>query len=433
MRLTRILAAAALVLLVTNLGLAQSLLDKVESQLKGVIGGAAGAAAPADAAAEKPYLGFVPNEEIKDGKGVLIVSVTPGGPAELGGLKGGDRITAVDGKAVTNLDQFDAIYNTAVVGQKLRMTVDRAGKLQSLTVTLAARPARAEEPGEAPAEPALTDPTPRPALTDPSPRRAPLDPLLPSADPAAPAAPAPLSPIRSKPLEATPAEPAPLDLGTPPATPEPPVPGVTDDPLPAETSGRPSLGITVVPLTAEARVAYSLPVTRGALIANVRPGSPADTAGLPVGGTIVAIDGRKIDSADELVAAIRAYRPGQEVEIRYYDGPQLATKTVRLAPAAAGIVAAPGATPPGVGPGAADAPLGLRLGGTDRPLLSRVERAVEGFTNPRGASTVYDPAEMAALRDQVLSLEEEIKSLTERVKLLEAKLSNSAPAANPQP
>jgi S1-C subfamily serine protease len=452
-------AAFAAALLIASYASAQTLLDRVEGALKSKPAPAAAAPAAAAPAAEapKPYLGFVPNETINDGKGVRVDGVTKGGPAETGGLKAGDLITAIDGKPVKNLDDFDALYATTTVGQKLRVTVERGLKPQSLTITLAKRPATAagavgDEPGEAPpAEPplTLTDPaatTPKPAL---DPLATPADPLATPADPSA-STPKPSAPIRSKPAATKP-----LDLGAPPAdpatppatldplaTPVPPEPGDTTPP--ATLGGRPSLGITVVPLTDEARAAYGLSVRRGALITNVRPGSPADTAGLPIGGVVVALDGKRIDTADDLVGMIRAGRVGEEIELTYYDGPNLARKSLRLAPAASGLVASPGAIPPGVGPPSstaprATAPLDLNLGGTDRPLLNKVEQLVEGITSPRtapgsiarGPSTVYNPSEMAALRDHVLSLETTINALEERIKLLEAKLGTAAPAANP--
>jgi hypothetical protein len=343
------------------------------------------------------------------------------------------------------------------------MTVERAAKAQTLTITLGTRPAAAaisDEPGEAPAaEPAFTDPAarpkPRPAssappitLTDPA--AAATKPALdPSAAPADPLDTTPKTPIRSKPAETKP-----LDLGLPPADVPAAAPGALDPlaapgaaPLPADTlptpaaMGRPSLGITVVPLTDEARAAYGLSVRRGALITAVRPGSPADTAGVPVGGVVVALDGKRVDTADELVAAIRTRPVGTEVELTYYEGADLARKSLRLAPAAAGIAAAPGVGLPPTGGLTPSAPLDLKLGGPDRPLLNKVEQLVEGITSPRtapgalprGPSTVYDPSEMAALRDHVLQLEEKITALEERVKLLEAKLGADAPAANPAP
>jgi membrane-associated protease RseP (regulator of RpoE activity) len=454
MYVNRLLAALSVVLFAGqlapgNLASGQGALDRLEATLLQTKPAttAPGAAAP------QPYLGFTPNEKIDDGKGVRVDEVKKGGPAELGGLKAGDLITAMDGKPVKNLDDFDAIFNKTTVGQKLAIAVDRAGKRQTLLVTLGTKPgaaaaAVADEPGEATtAEPPLTlndpaTPTPKPAL---DPLETPADPPATPTTPTRPAAPIRSRPAEPKPLDlgAPPAEAADADpadtaprVGDPPATLDPLDPaGAIPAPLPTPTTaGRPSLGITVVPLTEEARATYGLTVRRGALITNVRPGSPADTAGLPVGGVVVALDGKRIDTADELVSAIRVGRVGQEIELTYYQGDDLARKTVRLAPAAAGIAAAPTGAPPVRGGG-----IDLGIGGADRPLLNKVENLVEGITNPRtapgaiprGPSTVYDPAEMAALRSTVLSLEEKVTALEERIKLLEAKLGNEPPVGNP--
>lgn len=454
MCLKPIVAAVTALLLVANLAAAQTALDRLESTLN---------TRAAPAATPQPYLGFVPNETIEDGKGVHVESVSKGGPAELGGLKGGDLITAIDGKPVKNLTDFDAIYSSARVGQKLSVTIERAAKIQKLTITLAARPAATspaigDAPGEAPAaDPSLLDPAAAPTLTPPA-----TSPPLSLADPAASPATPPLDPLaapadslrspRAAPIRSTPAAEAPLELGAVPGNPAAPsgldpLPAPEGSLLPEEGSpaaSKPSLGVKVVELTDQARAAYSLSVRRGALITYIRPGSPADTAGLPLGGVVVALDGKRIDTADQLVGAISARRVGTEIELTYYDGPNLARKNVRLAPAPTALVADPGADPStglsasGAAPGA---PLDLKLGGSGRPLLNKVEQLVEGITSPRtapgaiprGPSTVYDPSEMAALRSQVLELEEKVTSLEERIKLLESKLGADAPAANPVP
>lgn len=49
----------------------------------------------------------------------------------------------------------------------------------------------------------------------------------------------------------------------------------------------------------------------------VTPGGPADKAGLKPGDIIVAIDGKRVNSADELIVAIRARQPGDVVTLTY--------------------------------------------------------------------------------------------------------------------
>jgi len=53
----------------------------------------------------------------------------------------------------------------------------------------------------------------------------------------------------------------------------------------------------------------------GVLVANVIPGSPADSAGLRAGDRVLAVDGEESHTADELTARVRATRPGEEIEM----------------------------------------------------------------------------------------------------------------------
>src|SRR5262249_48657463 len=150
--------------------------------------------------------------------------------------------------------------------------------------------------------------------------------------PAVPPALSPAAPSSTLPSLPTPStiRSRPLDQASPPPEPAPAEPSVASPRLSPSTSspsspviggtGGASLGIMVDEMNDEARTAYGLTVRRGALITSVKPDSPADRAGLPVGGLVVAFDGRRIDSPDDLVGAIRSARPGQEVELGYYQG-----------------------------------------------------------------------------------------------------------------
>ena len=99
------------------------------------------------------------------------------------------------------------------------------------------------------------------------------------------------------------------------------------------------MGITVEPFTEQTRGASTVPVRRGAIITAIKPGSPAANADLPLGAVIVAIDGKRVDSSEDLVSAIRAVRPGQEVELTYYEGDRLSRKPIRLVAAIAMLTA----------------------------------------------------------------------------------------------
>jgi S1-C subfamily serine protease len=88
--------------------------------------------------------------------GALVEKVASGSPAAKAGLKGGDQtvtvqghdftlggdvITKVDGKAVNTFDDLIAFLSTKNPGDKVTLTVERAGKTRDVTVTLSERPA----------------------------------------------------------------------------------------------------------------------------------------------------------------------------------------------------------------------------------------------------------------------------------------------------
>ena len=61
-------------------------------------------------------------------------------------------------------------------------------------------------------------------------------------------------------------------------------------------------------------------VNGGVTIASVSPNGPAESAGLKVGDTIIAVDGKKIKTGDELVNEISSRKPGTKAAITYVRG-----------------------------------------------------------------------------------------------------------------
>ncbi|TDC88374.1 PDZ domain-containing protein [Actinomadura sp. 7K507] len=57
--------------------------------------------------------------------------------------------------------------------------------------------------------------------------------------------------------------------------------------------------------------------TSGALVAEVVPGTPAETAGIPVGAAIITFAGRAVDSADSLTTLMLAHHPGDVVQVQW--------------------------------------------------------------------------------------------------------------------
>lgn len=74
-------------------------------------------------------------------RGLLVVAVTDGGPAEGGGLLLGDVIVELDGQAVTSVDRLISLLTAATIGRAVVLRVLRGGAQKDITVTVAERPA----------------------------------------------------------------------------------------------------------------------------------------------------------------------------------------------------------------------------------------------------------------------------------------------------
>src|SRR5690349_2817907 len=76
----------------------------------------------------------------------------------------------------------------------------------------------------------------------------------------------------------------------------------------AELARRPVLGAAIAPLPDAARAAQNVPAGQGVLLANVLPGLSAEGAGLNTGDILLALDGKTITSAADVVAAVRVHK-----------------------------------------------------------------------------------------------------------------------------
>ncbi len=74
------------------------------------------------------------------------------------------------------------------------------------------------------------------------------------------------------------------------------------------------LGVTLGDLTSDVRQQYNIPDTvKGAAIAEVRPGSPADDAGLAPGDVILEVNRRPVQDAQSAVDAVHAAPEGKDI------------------------------------------------------------------------------------------------------------------------
>ena len=86
------------------------------------------------------------------------------------------------------------------------------------------------------------------------------------------------------------------------------------------------LGITV----RDAATTEGAEITDGAEIQEITNGSAADDAGLEQGDVITRIDDHLVNGSDSLVATVRSYRPGDEVEVTYERDGETDTTTLTL-------------------------------------------------------------------------------------------------------
>jgi serine protease Do len=102
---------------------------------------------PSNAVTPAPWLGMVGQADEEAGtKGVRVMAIAPGSPAEKAGLKANSDkaqahlIVAVDGRPVDSPDKLADAIGKHAVGDKVKLLVLEAGKLHDVEVALRAAP-----------------------------------------------------------------------------------------------------------------------------------------------------------------------------------------------------------------------------------------------------------------------------------------------------
>ena len=85
------------------------------------------------------YFGSIPDMAAGEIQGERITGVTPGSPADLGGIKAGDVIVEFAGKPVTDLETYSQAMYGHKPGDVVKVVVLRDGTRLALTVTLGHR------------------------------------------------------------------------------------------------------------------------------------------------------------------------------------------------------------------------------------------------------------------------------------------------------
>ncbi|MEM1225744.1 MAG: PDZ domain-containing protein [Planctomycetota bacterium] len=71
---------------------------------------------------------------------LVILQIEPGSPAEKGGIRIRDQITAIGGESVHSIDEFKQAFTQVSVGDEVKVSVSRDGNPMSLRVQLIQRP-----------------------------------------------------------------------------------------------------------------------------------------------------------------------------------------------------------------------------------------------------------------------------------------------------
>jgi S1-C subfamily serine protease len=87
------------------------------------------------------YLGVTMSPATGGGDGALVQEVAQGSPADKAGLRVGDLVVAIDGKAVQSYSDLGARIRAHKPGDKVTLKVVRDGNETTITATLAQRPA----------------------------------------------------------------------------------------------------------------------------------------------------------------------------------------------------------------------------------------------------------------------------------------------------
>ena len=124
----------------------------VDDQSSGSVNAGVGFAVPSDTvktvvdsliagkAVQHAYLG-VSVGNASTGSGAQVGTVRSGGPAATAGLKQGDVVTAIDGKAIADANALTAAVGAHQPGDTIKVTVKRDGSTVQVTVKLGTRPA----------------------------------------------------------------------------------------------------------------------------------------------------------------------------------------------------------------------------------------------------------------------------------------------------
>jgi serine protease Do len=139
------------------------------------------------------------------------------------------------------------------------------------------------------------------------------------------------------------------------------------------------IGVTIQDLDANTAKALDVKDAKGALVASVLEGQPADKAGVKAGDVIVEVNGSGVDDSATLLRRIASLNPGDKTKLTVLRGGKKQTLTVTLGERDAKNLAQQGKPQPGKEGGASSSEVGLSL----RPVTPQEAEAL-GLDKPIG-------------------------------------------------
>ena len=228
-------------------------------------------------------------------RGVAVDKVSDNSPAQAAGLKAGDVILRFDGEDVTGVRKLSRLVSEVDPGHQVKLTISRNGYEQEITATLAKRPMTEFQNGN------FTFPQMNGAMPD-------LKNLQQLKD---------LPQFKSMP-----------DLKNMPEGPQVwSFPGGQGQSYILRAGEGRVIGVSVTGLSKQ--LAEHFHVAGGALVSEVRDGSPAAKAGLRAGDIITEIDSKQVTNEMDLIKSINEKKDGNVAVTFVRDG---RTQTVTVTP-----------------------------------------------------------------------------------------------------
>jgi serine protease Do len=184
---------------------------------------------------------------------------------------------------------------------------------------------------------------------------------------------------------------------------------------------RGSIGVVAQTISPEMAAGLALPVNKGAILADVLPRSAAEAAGLQVGDIIVAVNGRPVMEARDLMATLYLFRRGEETTVEFLrDGKKMSLKVA--------VVEKPNTEDAVAELLSVESQLIRRLGILAAPLDASVNSLLPGLRKLSGVAVVGVAADYAALNpglqamDVIYSINNQpVASVVDLIKILNTK------------